>query len=178
MCDIIKPDGNNNEKPLDIMASISNGNVPTLDITEIKSQLNAFLLAQAQNALQTNVKLTKTLDMLQEKYGEKLIEYIKENDDETAIVYLPQMIDTIAKSLDRSSAVISDVLNNKEILNLTLIDNSDKSINISNNAETRSAIQDPVSRAKIREAVEKMIDFIESEKEEIVEIDENNENNT
>lgn len=153
-------------KPLDVMENISNGNIPELDVTNIKSQLNAFLLAQAQNALQTNVKLTKTLDILQEKYGEKIVEYMADNDDETAIVYLPQMIDTIAKCLDRSSGVISSVLQNKEILNLTVIDNSDKSINIGNNVETRSAIEDPVSRAKIREAVAKMVEYIEAEKTE------------
>lgn len=167
MCDIIKQEDNNQNTPLDLMTNISNGNVPSLDVNDIKSQLNAFLLAQAQNALQTNVKLTKTLDMLQEKYGEKITEYIKDNDDETAVVYLPQMIDTIAKCLDRPSAVISNVLQNKDILNLTLIDNSDKSINIGNNVETRSAIEDPVSRAKIREAVAKMLEYVESESEKV-----------
>lgn len=162
MCDMIKPNGD--KTPLDIMNDISNGDMSNVDVTSVKSQLESFLLAQAQNALKTNVKLTKALDMLQEKYGEKIVEYIQENDDETAIVYLPQMIDTVAKCLDRSSAVISNVLQNKDILNLTLIDNSDKSINIGNNVETRSAIEDPVSRAKIREAVAKMMEYIELEK--------------
>lgn len=166
MCDMIESNGAD-KTPLDVMADISNGDMSNVDVTSVKSQLESFLLAQAQNALKTNVKLTKTLDMLQEKYGEKITDYIRDNDDETAIVYLPQMIDTVAKCLDRSSAVIANVLQNKDILNLTLIDNSDKSINIGNNVETRSAIEDPVSRAKIREAVAKMMEYIETEKQSI-----------
>ena len=151
--------------PLDAMKSVANGDLSNIDTKDIKNQLQAFLLVQAQNALMTNVKLTQTLDMLENKYNEKITQYIADNDDETAVTYLPIMIDTIAKCLERSSSVISNVLDNQEILNLTLIDASEKSISIGNNSETRSALADPVSRAVVRDAVTKMLEYVKNEQQ-------------
>lgn len=151
--------------PLDAMKSVASGDLSDINTKDIKNQLQAFLLVQAQNALMTNVKLTQTLDMLENKYNEKITQYIADNDDETAVTYLPIMIDTIAKCLERSSSVISSVLDNQEILNLTLIDASEKSISIGNNNETRSALADPVSRAVVRDAVAKMLEYVKEEQQ-------------
>ena len=148
----------------DVLTEISDGNLSNFNIDATKQQIGVFLIAQAQRELKRVIKLTNTLDMLQDKYEDKINEYIENNDDETAITYLPVMIDTIAKCLDRSNNIISKVIMDKNletINNLMIVTQNNQQINLNNTNEIRSKIEDPASRAKIRDSVEKMLRYIQ-----------------
>lgn len=149
-------------KLYDGMNNAINNQFTQLDVDNARTQITTFLIAQAQNELHRVVKLTQTLDKMQDMYIRKSNEYMLENDDETAIAYLPVMIDTISKCLERSNNIINNVLGNKNIQNnLLVFESGSQTIMLNNNEETRTQIADPVSRAKIRERVTQIINQID-----------------
>ena len=164
----------------EILKRISEGDLSQVNSELIKNQIGMYLLAEAQTQLQANVKLIDTLNILQDKYIAKSMQYIEENDDETAVEYLPKMIDNIAKCLTMSNNIISSVVENKGIQNLMIINQDNRQINLNGNEEeTKVALEDPVSREKVREAVSKILAFVETEvnNTEFTEIDSDGDNN-
>lgn len=160
------------------MAQIASGNMQTISndtAISTKSQLQIFLIAQAQRELTRVIKLTDMLDKLQDRYIDKATEYMNAHDDaNSSVLYLPSMIDTIAKCLDSSNKIISQVLGNDKIMNFQIV--SDNSTNITNiNSHTNSAIpidlQDPASRLKVREAVNAILSSIHNDTDIIDNID-------
>lgn len=149
---------------MEILKRISCGDISQVDSVEIRNQLSAYLLGQAQVALEANMKLTQTLDMLQDKYSEKINEFIQDNDDETAIQYLPEMINVISKCLASSNDIITSVMDNKQVQNLMIINQDNRQVNLGTESEeVYDAIEDPRSRAKIRDTVAKILEEVNKE---------------
>ena len=148
----------------ELLKRISDGDLSAVNTETIKNQLGMYLLAEAQTQLQANVKLIDVLNILQDKYIAKSMQYIEENDDETAIEYLPKMIENITNCLNTSNNIIRSVVDNKEIQNLMIINQDNRQINLNGDKdETKVALEDPVSREKVREAVSKILAFVETE---------------
>lgn len=131
-----------------------------------KNQLRVFLVAQARRELERVIKLTLTLDKLQDKYQEKIEEYLENHDTEEAVVYLPIMIDTITKCINRSNDIISKVVGDDKIMNFQFISNDNKTINIDNsgtNNPMQINLEDPASRMKVREAVNAVLQMMKDD---------------
>lgn len=150
----------------DTMKLIANNdinNVTPDTIDNTKNQLRIFLIAQATRELQRVVKLTDMLDKMQDKFEDKVDEFIDNNEDnaEMMVSALPQFMDTIMKCLNRSTDIITKVTGNDKLINALYVDNSN---NITNNniSQYVSDIEDPKSRLKIREAVNKIIACVNS----------------
>ena len=156
------------------LQEIANGELMATDkindinIDQTKAQLRIFLLAQAQKELERVIKLTNILDILQDKYQEKVQDYIKEHDDETAIEYLTTKIENITSYLNRSNSIISGVASNEKLMNLLVVDLSQTlNIDTSAGADTSKSLiseallNDPVSRSKVRDAVMKALSSME-----------------
>ena len=147
---------------------ICDGDLSQVNSEEIKNQLYMYMLEHARASLSSNIRLIDALNMLENKYIEKSIEYIAENDDETAIEYLPKMIEVISKCLADSNRSIETVVNNKEIQSLMIVNQDNRQINIGDGGDdVKTAIEDPVSREKIREAVGKIFKYINEESEKV-----------
>lgn len=162
----------------EMLQRISEGDLTQINTEETKEQLKVFLLAEAKTQLNVCIKLINVLDMLQDKYSEKIVEYIADNDDETAIEYLPKMITNITKQLANANEIINTVMSNEDIKNLMVINQDNRQINIGEGEDAvRTAIEDPVSREKVRETVSKIFKMIEEEtQKDYVDIDDNNTN--
>lgn len=167
MDNLLITDGNNtnivdntNISLLD-MSQIATGNMQSITndtAVSTKSQLQIFLIAQAQRELTRVIKLTDMLDKLQNRYIDKATEYMNMHDDaNSSVLYLPSMIDTISKCLDSSNKIISQVLGNDKIMNFQIVsDNSTNITNINNNNHSNGIpidLQDPASRLRVRETV-------------------------
>lgn len=128
-------------------------------INNTKMRLRLFLLAQASRELEKVIKLSDTIEKLQDIYQDKAMEYIsRHNSPEEVVQYLPYMIDTIAKCLERSNNIIKQVAGDEKLMSLINIDLSTVTNNIINtDKETASnAIThtlNSVSRDKVREAI-------------------------
>jgi len=153
------------DKDLIDLKNISEGDLSTANTVDYtKNQLALFLIMQARKELKRIVKLTEALDTLQDVYVDKSMEFLmRTGDAQTSIEYIPSMMENIMKCLERSSNVISKVMSDKNIANLLIVDASDKSINIGNPEDLRTGIDDPVSRSKIREAISKVVAYLEEE---------------
>lgn len=127
-------------------------------VDKAKDQMRIFLVAQARKELERIIKLTATLDKLQEKYQSKIDEYLENHDDESAIQYLPSMIDTITKCMERSNSIISQITGNDKIMNFQFVsNNSTNTINIDNSNSTVVNLEDPTSRMKVRDTVKSIL---------------------
>lgn len=127
-------------------------------IDDTKDSLSIMLVAQARREFEKIIKATETLDKMQEMYQDKALEYMADNNDQSALEYLPVMIETISKSLDRSYALIKDVVNNEKIMNLSIIQNNitDSNIQVGNNS-LATELADPQSRERVRRAVAEIL---------------------
>lgn len=142
------------------LSQVVNGLVPDEDVVNnTKDQLRVFLIAQAKKELERVIKLTNTLDLLETKYQNKVEEYIEEHNDDSAIMYLPVMIENITKCLERSQEIISKVIGNDKIMNFSI--SSNNTINIDSNNQTLNLnLQDPQSRNRVINAVKSIIEDI------------------
>ena len=127
-------------------------------VNETKEDLNVFLVAQARLELERVMSLTKTLDKMQAMYQEKALEYMADNDDQSALEYLPIMIENLSKCLDRSYALINNVVNNEKIMNFSIVQNNITDSNIQiNEANNPTDLADPKSRERVRKAVAEIL---------------------
>ena len=141
-----------------------------------KDQIRMCLVAQARNEIEKVIRLTKTLDKIQDKYQEKVLEYIAEHDDESAVAYLPQMIDTINRSLEKSYAIINNIVGNDKIMNFQIIQNniSDSTIEVNGSTSIIGDLADPVSREKVRYVMRELLNDVDTlvEAKEVEEVHE------
>lgn len=138
------------------LENIANGINPTdKELSDTKSQMRMFLIAQAKRELMRVVKLTEVLDKLQDVYGAKVMEYL-EGDTGDELKYIPIFMDTIMKCLDRSNDIIRRISSDDKLFNIVY---ADFSTNVSN--VTNSNIGDVLSRRKVREAVDSMINALD-----------------
>lgn len=143
-------------------------------VNNTKIRLRLFLLAQASKELEKVIKLSDTLDRLQNMYQEKAFEYIqKHSSADEAVTYIPYMMDTIAKCLERSNSLIKQVAGDEKLMSLI---NIDLSTNISNvqsasadNHNNRIGLNS-VSRNKVREAINLITAEMEKSQSEIIDI--------
>lgn len=120
-----------------------------------RDQLKVFLVAQARRELTRVIKLTETLDKIQDKYQDKVLEYMDNHDDDTAINYLPVMIETITKCLENSYNIINRVVGNEKIMTFQVVQNN---IEVgSMNSTVIGNLEDASSREKVRKAVEQIL---------------------
>lgn len=134
-------------------------------VNEIRDQLRIHLVLQARHEVDRVIKLTETLDMLQDKYQEKVLQYVMDHDNEEAVKYLPMMIENLTKSLERSYAIINQVVGNDKIMNFQVIQNniSDSTIEIGTHGRTTTEdLTDPISRERVRRVMAEILKDINS----------------
>jgi len=129
-------------------------------VDSTKDLIRVHLVLQAKRELERVIELTETLDVIQRKYQEKVIQYIQDHDDESAISYLPQMMDNISKCLERSYSIINQVVGNDKIMNYQITQNN---MNISGkNSAFEGDLADPQSREKIRYVMREILGDIDN----------------
>lgn len=121
-------------------------------------QLQIFMVARAREELIRVIELTKTLDKIQDKYQQKINEYIETHDDEKMLSTLPMMIDTITRSLEYSYKLIKDVMGNDKLMTFQVVQNN---IEVGNSNSTVVAnLEDPLARDRVRRAVTQIINSL------------------
>lgn len=132
-----------------------------------RDQLKVFLVAQARRELIRVIKLTETLDKIQDRYQDKVLEYMANHDDETAISYLPVMIETITKCLENSYNIITRVVGNDKIMTFQVVQNNVEVGSVSSTVV--GSLEDPISREKVRKAVAEILNSLpEGNNEEVI----------
>jgi len=143
------------------MKDIINNKLPnsnTLDTA--KNQMKIFFIASAKRELQRVIKLTETLDKLEEIYQQRALTFIEENDnDEVTLMVIPNIIQTISNCLLRSNNIIRKVIDDEKLFNLLIV--NDLTINNTTNNAVIS-LEKPESRNKIRELINTVINNIDN----------------
>lgn len=157
---------------------IAKGEAPIdQDIDNTKTQLKIFLVAQAQRELKTIVRLTETLDKLQNEYENVIDDMLTDMNTEQLSIILPQAIDTISKCLQRSNDIISKVIGNDKIMNFQILSaDNNSSINIGNTQNNSNIcdLNDPQSRKKVRDTVNEILKYVQDMQEgEIIDTETN-----
>lgn len=156
---------------------VNNGIALTTEQAEKnKAVLKSALIMQARRELERVLKLTDMLDKIQEKYQDRVFDYINRHDDESAVNYLPRMIDVISQCLDRSQKMIHDIALDDKITNIMLVDASTNISNITNNTLNMD-LSTAQSRGHVRDAVNAILKLmntnIEETTDDVVDVDTN-----
>lgn len=148
---------------------IAEGNKDTIDscsslFESSKLQMRIFLVEQAKRELNAIIKYTKLLDKLQDKYEEKLTEYLDDSNNENVLITaLPYFINHISKCIDRSNSIIKEILGNNKLMDILYVNMSqNNTTNVSNNY-LASNLSDPQSRQKVRNTISKILSQINIE---------------
>lgn len=140
-----------------------------LDPKLSETHLKLFKLAQAKRELQKVMKYNELLDKVEEEFEKRIITSL----DTLPDFQLQKTIELMMKSIDRSNALVSDVIKDPNLLNLFVVDNSK---NLTVNATTTSEsgevqtslnIEDPASRRRIADAVTQVLAQIQNAEQNI-----------
>ena len=144
------------------MEGIEAGILPTTAaVDKTKDQLRVFMIAQARRELQRVIKLTEAINKLEDKYINASTEYLTiYGDAETAVTFIPQMVDTLSKSLQRSNDLINKITGNKELMQLVINQQNINIDNTNNNSENiygEIDLSNSTSRERVRNFVESLL---------------------
>lgn len=152
------------------LEDVANGKVISQSsVDEIRDRLKIAMVIQAKEQLEKVIQLTRTLDKLQMKYQDKIFEYMERHDDaESAVTYLPMMIETITTCLQNSYSVINQVVGNDKIMNFQMIQNNnitDSTFQIGTpvTGSIVADLEDPISRERVRSAVGSILKSLSAE---------------
>lgn len=141
--------------PLNVDDVLANKIISQDVVDNTRDQLKIFLVAQARRELTRVIKLTETLDKIQDKYQDSILEFIADNDNTSAVKYLPMMIETITKCLENSYNIINRVVGNEKIMTFQVVQNN---IEVGSVQSTvLGNLEDATSREKVRKAVAEII---------------------
>lgn len=131
------------------------------EVNSAKAQMKMFIIAQAKSQLQKVLDLNEKLDKWTDTYTKRAEEEMANNPNispEQISVYMTQIMGMI----DRSFAMIKEVASDEKLLNLMYLDLSQNVTNNNNVSGTSSntAIIDSKSRAKIRETVTAVLEYV------------------
>ena len=103
------------------------------------------------------MKLTDALETIEQRYISGAIGYLNlYNDPETAITVIPQIIDTLNKSLQRSNDLISKITGNSDLMSFIVQSGgtvTQNTLNVQNGID----LEDPVSRERVRSAIQSIL---------------------
>lgn len=116
-------------------------------------QLKMFLLSLARNELLRVIRLTEALDELEQTFIEQAVA----DKEEMNLGVLTEVIESVTKSLNRSTDLVHKVMNDEGIK--LIIDNSTKIFNAPGSQSV--LVLDPGSREKIRTLAEEMVKYVE-----------------
>ena len=143
------------------MEDIANNILPTCeDVDNTKMQIRTFLVAQAKRELMRVVKLTNALDKMEDMYTRKAEEHMKEHDDDTAMTYLPKMIETMSECLQRSNDIIRQIAGDEKLFNLLYINMPSAEIKSTGSFDI-SALDSESKRTRVRDAVSAAVIMME-----------------
>lgn len=152
------------------LEDVANGKVISQSsVDEIRDRLKIAMVIQAKEQLEKVIQLTRTLDKLQMKYQDKIFEYMERHDDaESAVTYLPMMIETITTCLQNSYSIINQVVGNDKIMNFQMIQNNnitDSTFQIGTpvTGSIVADLEDPISRERVRSAVGSILKSLSAE---------------
>lgn len=150
------------------MKNIASDNVDdnTLEFVDSKlseNQIKMFIIAQAKRELQKIIKFSEMLDVVERRFEERIINNINEVPD----YQLGNIMSMIMGCIDRSNNMISNVIKDKELLNLLIIDNSKNvTVNSTENSEENLmkslGLPDTRSRKNIINAVVSVINNMDN----------------
>lgn len=126
------------------------------DASEVKSQLKIFLLARAQREASKMSDLQGALEIMQRKYIERSMSYIEGHDDDSAILYLPEMIKNISQYLKDSGDSIKSVISNDELFDRICVVKQENTIVENVNIGTPHSL-DVDSRRKVRNVLNEIL---------------------
>ena len=148
------------------MQDIANGDLPSQDTAnQVKTQLQLFVIAQAQRELKRVIRLTETLDIIQDRYEASIEDFVTSAPDSQILDTLPYVIDTITKCLDSANSTITKVLGNEKIMNFQILSADNNSTISIGNSQTNQEIlnlHDAASRKKVRDAVTLILSNIDN----------------
>lgn len=140
-----------------------------LDPKLSETHLKLFKLAQAKRELQKVIKYNELLDKVEEEFEKRIITSL----DTLPDFQLQKTIEMMMKSIDRSNALVSDVIKDPNLLNLFVVDNS-KNLTVNTTASSESGevktslnVEDPASRRRIADAVTQVLAQIQSAEQNI-----------
>lgn len=135
------------------------------EISSAKSQMKMFIIAQAKLQLQKIIDLNDKLDSWISVYTKRVDEEMNNPNitPDRIAQYMTQMTDMI----DRSFNMIKEVVSDEKLLNLMCVNVSNTTTNINSNDSSNIQI-DSRSRARIRDAVNLVLDYINNNEESIV----------
>lgn len=147
------------KKTMDMISIMSGKEYTENDTSLVKSQLKLFLLSQAQREAYKLEKMTSALDKMQNRYIERSIQYMEEHDDDTAIVYLPEMIKNITEYLKYSGSTIKSVVSDDKLFDMVCFNTQNNTIMVNNGINS----VDIDSRRKIRDTVKNILQAMSDE---------------
>lgn len=126
------------------------------DASEVKSQLKLFLVSRAQREASKISDLQDALETMQRKYIERSMSYIEDHDDDSAILYLPEMIKNISQYLKDSGDSIKSVISNDELFDRICVVKQENTIVENVNIGTPHSL-DVDSRRKVRNVLNEIL---------------------
>lgn len=153
------------------MEQIAKGELPSQESADrVKTQLNLFVIAQAQRELKRIIRLTDTLDLIQDRWEISLQDFMDNANNPELVQTLPYVIDTLTKCLESANTIVSKVLGNEKIMNFQILSaDNNSTINIGNaqNNQEILNLQDAASRKKVRDAVNAILSNINEEEKQL-----------
>jgi hypothetical protein len=162
--------------PLTEMKLIAQGKTHDALLSElngknVENQSRLFLAAQARNELQRIIKLTNFLDTIENKFMTAVNKKLVEQPDN--INLLMTTMNIVSQSLERSNALINNVLKDNSLQTLVV-----NNVNLVNGSDETNIISRK-SRDAIRSVASKLISELQSDRIIDLENTENiNDNNT
>lgn len=141
------------------MEGVVNGILPTeVAVDKTRDQIRVFMVAQARRELERVITLTDAINKLEDKYIRAANGYLDlYNDPETGVTYIPQMLDTLSKSLARSNDLITKITGNKSLMEFVLQQQNNITIEGGSNPYSDIDLTDSTSRERVRNFVESIL---------------------
>ncbi len=137
-------------------SGISDDNFAYLMSDSTANQLKVFLLSLARNELLRVIRLTETLNELEETFVREALE----NREDMNLGVLSEIMKSIVNSLNRSTDLVYKVMNDESIKLII-----DASTNIFNAPDSQSIVilQDAASREKVKKLANDILGYIQKE---------------
>lgn len=145
---------------IDLMKKIADNHQTLDDIqlltsSKVTDQLKVFLVAQARNELQKIIQLTEFLDKLENNLIKKVDDAIAK--DSLSLKQYSEVIELIKTLLERSNAIISEVLKDDSLTTITSTTVYQSPTGSMQTMSITSRLQDAQSRERVRNVLQQIL---------------------
>lgn len=141
---------------------INNDQFDSEDIERTKNQVKLFTIASARRKLKTILKLTETLEKLQDKYQDVALKFIEDSDDYQLLSTIPSMIQVLINSLNNSRKDVEAITSNDKLMSLLSVNVTNNKLEVNKNEINLGSV---VSRNKVRDFITELLAETETKTE-------------